>query len=250
MPRSRCHFALLSKLHDALKVSLPDVAAVAGRELSAFCAGSVAPDALRYFSGLGKFGTHFYSEDRKETWGKAVSGMFEAHPDLSDPGSLSERNLAVVIGYISHLTVDEAFRDVVTYQVHGVEDWRPIIRGLWSHADEMDVGYRDLVDTVADYDGSWNVGFVDGQKVKAYLDLVAPWSDTADPWASEQGFMRLVNDKTPEVEAKVKWERNRQKAADFLDNARKEDFVKAALRLGVDEVQAYVNGGYSKMSCT
>lgn len=249
MPRSRCHFALLARLHQSLRIDLPDIAELADRELTAFCAGSVAPDAVRYYSDLGKFGTHFYSENRAETWGKAVSGMFDAHPGFSDPGGLEDRELALLLGYISHLTVDEAFRDIVTHQVHGIEDWRPIIRGLWSMADELDLAYIGLSETLQIYSGDWHLGFIDGGMVRSYLDMVGPWAETIDPWEAEKVFLRLVKDTKPESEARRIWSENREMAAPYLDDARCEVFANAAVQSGLEEIKAFVNGGYCKMPC-
>jgi hypothetical protein len=250
MPRSRCHFSLLARLHQKLESDLPDIAQLADRELPAFCAGSVAPDALRYFSDLGKYGSHFYSENRKGTWGKSVSNMFEAHPGLSDPGSLENREIALLLGYISHLTVDEAFRDVVTHKVHGIENWRPIIRGLWSMVDELALGHTGLGDTLSTYSGEWDVGFIEGELVRSYLDMVGPWAETEDPWEAEKVFLRLVKDTSPELDARAIWVENRDLALEYLDPERRDVFVETAVRMGMEEIQSYVNGGYCKMPCT
>ena len=126
MPRGRCHFALLYEFHEALRRERPEVAELADKHLPEFLAGSAAPDGMRYVGRMGKWATHFYAEENKESWGKAVEGMFRAHPDLGDPTKLDSGDLALVLGYISHLTVDESFRDVVTSHVHGTEVWRPI----------------------------------------------------------------------------------------------------------------------------
>ncbi|MBS10188.1 MAG: hypothetical protein CME19_01125 [Gemmatimonadetes bacterium] len=233
-----------------MRESLPDIAELADRELPTLCAGSVAPDAVRYYSDLGKFGTHFYLENRKDTWGRSVSGMFEAHPELSDPGSLGDREVALLIGYISHLTVDEAFRDEITYQVHGIDNWRPLIKGLWSLADEFDIHYSGLVKTLAAYAGDWSVGFIDGAMIRNYLGLVGPWAETADPWEAEQVFHRLVGDTTPADEARAIFEENRQNAASLLDRDRLDRFAERAVASGLEEVRAYVNGGFCKMPCT
>ena len=237
-------------MHEALRTTIPDVAELADRELPSFLAGCVAPDALRYFSDLGKFGTHFYKEDRKETWGRSVSGMFDAHPDLSDPGSLREREVAVILGYISHLTVDESFRDVVTRQVHGTEDWRPVIKGLWSLVDEIELTLDDLPSHLSEYAGDEDIGFVEGKMVREFLDLVGPWAQTSDPWESEKVFLKLVHDTRPEDEARAIWLENRERALPYLDESRFETFIDKAIETGLEEVQAYVNGGYCKLSCS
>ncbi len=250
MPRSRCHFALLGQLHNALYDQLPDIAEVVDREAPSFYAGGIAPDALRYFSDLGKFGTHFYSESRRETWGHAVSGLFDTHPDLSDPAGLPESSLALLIGYISHLTVDEAFRDEVTIHVHGTDDWRPIINGLWSIVDEIPVEQEGLVDALAGYTGQSDVGFIIGSMVREFAELVAPWAETEDSWEAEKVFLELVGNRSPEDEAREVWAKNREKAAVFIHPDRTTRFIDTALRVGLEEVTAFVNGGYCKIPCT
>ena len=130
MPRGRCHFALVLGLQEQLERDLPEVGALNRQYLPDLVAGSMAPDAMRLLGKMGKYGSHFYTEDRRETWGKSVSGMFEAHPDLADYENMDPRDRVLLMGYIAHLTTDEAFRDEVTIYVHGVEDWRPIIYGV------------------------------------------------------------------------------------------------------------------------
>ena len=249
MPRSHCHFALGARLAEVIGSDIPDIGELIDRERSAFFSGTIAPDAVRYFSDLGKFGTHFYLEERKETWGRSVSGMFEAHPGLSDPGSLEDSEIAMLIGYISHLTVDESFRDTVTYQLHGMEKWRPVTKGLWSLVDELHTGHEGLVEILASYACS-DVGFIAGDMVRQYLDLVGPTANKVDPWDVEAAFLRLVGDLTPEGEAKAMWSANRSNATDFMDESRRQMFVEKALEVGLDEVRAFVNGGYCKMPCT
>ena len=244
MPRGRCHFALLNVLHERFRAEWPEVAALADRYLPDFVAGSVAPDGLRYIGRMGKLGTHFYTEDRPETWGQAVAGMFRAHPDLADPDRLSEQNRALVLGYISHLTVDEAFRDVVTYQVHGMEEWRSVVRGLWSMVDELPVRYEDVAAQVDRFDRQDCIGFIDCRMVGEYLRLIRPWAAEADPWAIERIFLELIGSEVDLEEAQKMWEKNRERAAALLDDARQEQFVKAAVQMGVDETVRYLEGGY------
>ena len=69
-----------SGCRSCLERDLPEAGALSGRYLPELVAGSMAPDAMRLFGKMGKYGSHFYTEERRETWGKSVSGMFEAHP--------------------------------------------------------------------------------------------------------------------------------------------------------------------------
>ena len=87
MPRGRCHFALVLGLQEQLERDLPEIGALTGRYLPELVAGSMAPDAMRLLGKMGKYGSHFYAEERRETWGKSVSGMFER---ISRSGGLSE----------------------------------------------------------------------------------------------------------------------------------------------------------------
>lgn len=245
MPRSRCHFALLSALHKRLRVEQPKAAALADRYLSDFVAGSTAPDGLRYVGEAGKLATHFYTDEQEETWGQAVARMFRAHPDLADPDRLRERDLALVLGYISHLTVDEAFRDVVTSQLHGMADWRPVVQGLWSMVDELPVGYSDVADAIDRFSRKDRVGFIDCGMVGEFLTLIRPWATEEDPWRLERIFLTLTRSRAPLEEARQRWEANRQRAAAFMDDARRERFVGEALRMGAEEMARYLESGYS-----
>jgi hypothetical protein len=244
MPRGRCHFALLHKFHEVLRKERPEAAELADRHLPDFLAGSGSPDGMRYIGRMGKLATHFYVENRKDTWGKAVSGMFNTHPDLADPGKLPDRDLAIVLGYISHLTVDEAFRDTVTSHVHGIENWRPIIQGLWSLVDELDVGYSRLVSELDEFRRDDCVGFIDCKMVREYLELVRPWNAEKDSWKIEKVFLKLVESDVPLDIAKQNWLRNRDRARPFLDDSRKSEFVERAVSLSLTESLHYLDGYY------
>ena len=244
MPRGRCHFALLSVLHEQFRRERPDVAALADRHLSDFLAGSVAPDGMRYTGRMGKWATHFYAEDRRETWGQAAAGVFRTHPDLADPDTLPERDRALVLGYLSHLTVDEAFRDVVTSQLHGMANWRPVVHGLWSMVDELPIHYGDMAEQVDRFSRKDRVGFIDCDAVGEFLAQIRPWATEADAWEIELVFLRLIESPLPLSEAWMEWKRKRERAAAFMDAARRERFVAEAVRLGMAETVKYLEGGY------
>ena len=246
MPRGRCHFALLYHLHERIRSDRPDAAAVADRHLPSLVAGSAAPDGMRYVGQLGKMATHFYVEDRRETWGKAVEGLFREHPDLSDPDRLAESDRALVMGYISHLTVDEAFRDIITSQVHGQKVWRPTIKGLWSIVDEIPVGYPDLVGQVDRFTREDTVGLIDCGVLRQYLTRIRGWAQQSDPWDVELLFLALTEDSRPVEEAQREWEQNRSKAAEYIDDERCGRFVDAAVDLAAREIGLFLDGAYSQ----
>jgi hypothetical protein len=244
MPRGRCHFALLLALLDRLKEQMPGVGELARAHFPNFLAGSLAPDAMRSLGRMGKFRSHFYAEDRPETWGKSVSGMFETHPALSNPSDLSDENTAFILGYISHLTTDEAFRDEVTIYVHGTEDWRPIIRGLWSLIDELAISYRDLGGEIDKFDRSDSLDFIDFGIAKTFLQRARGWAVETDPWCHEMVFLRMIDRAIPEEEAKAAFLQNRKLAAPYLNEERRANFVRDALKRGSDEIRKFVEKAY------
>ena len=247
MPRGRCHFALLSTLHGRLRETCPSAAEIADEHLPHLFAGSIAPDGLRYFAKLGKLGTHFYTEDRPETWGKAVSGMFEQHPDLSDPRELAHPDIALILGYISHLTVDEAFRDAVTYQTHVLgSEFRPTVRGLWAMVDRLPIDYEDPDVPISEFDRSDSIGFIQCQAVADFLDLARPWATAEDPWDIEGVFLRMVRWRGSDEEARKAWLEDLERARPLLDEARMDRFVDLALEYGDREISRYLAGGYAR----
>lgn len=242
MPRGRCHFALLVGLQERLDEDLPVLGDLARRHFPDFLAGSLAPDAMRSLGKMGKFRSHFYSEDQRDTWGKSVVGLFEAHPNLSNPNVLSEQDCAFLMGYISHLTTDEAFRDQVTIHVHGVDAWRPIIRGLWSLIDELPINHPNLGHEVDRFRRSDRVGFVDCQIVQTFLQRARGWAVGTDPWGHEQVFLQMIEREIPIAEARNSFAKNRRLAMPFLDETRRANFVQDAIQRGFNEVQRFMTG--------
>ncbi len=244
MPRGRCHFAMLLALQYRLHEDLPVVGELANRHFSDFLAGSLAPDAMRSMGKMGKYRSHFYAEDQRDTWGKSVSGMFEAHPNLSNPAHLSEQNCAFIMGYLSHLTTDEAFRDAVTIHVHGAENWRPIIRGLWSLVDELPVDHPNLGQEIDGFDRSGLLGFIDFDICRQFLHRARGWAVETDPWKHEQVFLEMIGKDVVKKDAHTIFIENRSLATPFLSEERRACFVADAVERGFDEIKKFMSGIY------
>jgi len=244
MPRGRCHFALLLALQKRLKADLPDVGALTERHFSDFLAGSMAPDAMRSLGKMGKFRSHFYDEDRRETWGQAVSGLFDAYPDLAVPERLSASDQVLVMGYVSHLTADEAFRDVVTVRVHGTENWRPIIHGLWSLVDELEIAHPDLAGEIDRFDRDGRIAFIDCDIVRAFLRRSRGWALHSDPLENERVFLAMIEKTLPEGDLKDRLFENRHMAMPFLSADRLRNFVDVAVSRAFDDIARYAAGHY------
>ena len=245
MPRGRCHFALVLELQEQLERDLPEVGALSGRYLPELVAGSMAPDAMRLLGKMGKYRSHFYEEDRRETWGKSVSGMFEAHPNLADYQNLDPRDRVLLMGYIAHLTTDEAFRDEVTIHVHGVEDWRPIIYGLWSYVDELPIVYPGVAGVLDRFEGRGEVGFIDREIVSRFVMRARGWAENADPVVLERIFLKMIG-RPPSDDFEKRLAENRGRADAFFNENIKARFVGEAIVRGRDEIEKFVSGAYSR----
>ncbi len=245
MPRGRCHFALLLRLQEHLAHELPDIGAFTARYLPDFLAGSLAPDAMRLQGHLGKYGSHFYTEDRRETWGKSVSGMFETHPNLGDYEHLNAPDRVLLMGYIAHLTADEAFRDEVTIRVHGIENWRPIIHGLWSYVDELPIEHPDLVGVLDNFEGCGKVGFIDRETASLFLRRARGWAASEAPLVHEQVFLKMTGQTLSDREVKKRLAENRRRAEAFFDEHIKSRFVDEAIARARDEIEKFVRGIYA-----
>ena len=245
MPRGRCHFALVLGLQELLERDLPEVGALNRRYLPDLVAGSMAPDAMRLLGKMGKYGSHFYTEEQRETWGKSVSGMFEAHPNLADYQNMDPRDRVLLMGYIAHLTTDEAFRDEVTIYVHGVEDWRPIIYGLWSYVDELPINYPGVAEVLDRFEGRGEVGFIDREIVSRFVRRARGWAESADPVDLERIFLKMIG-RPPSDDLEKHLAENRGRADAFFDESIKARFVDEAIARGRDEIEKFVSGAYSR----
>jgi len=151
-----------------------------------------------------------------------------------------------VMGYISHLTVDEAFRDVVTCQLHGIADWRPVVQGLWSLVDELPVGYANVLAEIDRFCREGRVGPIDRGMVGEFLDTIRPWVMADDPLAVEQAFLEMIHRPMPEEAARQQLEAKRREGVARMDDVRRAAFVREAVRMGMGEIVRYLDGGYCR----
>ena len=152
-----------------------------------------------------------------------------------------------MIGYISHLTTDEAFRDEVTVHVYGVENWRPVIMGLWSMGGRvLDRQYghtnpKSIVSGRRD-----NVGFIDCGVVGSVPGHGQAMGDPGGtPGRVERIFLRLRRCEIQEDEARRAWEDNLRLAGPFLDDTRRMRFYGSAVNEGMAETIRYLEGVYA-----
>ncbi|HEX2324713.1 MAG TPA: zinc dependent phospholipase C family protein, partial [Chloroflexota bacterium] len=103
MPRARCHWALLIQTREALRDAVPEAHRLVTDHRGEFFAGGIAPDAIRLFAGRDKPSSHFYDDQREDTWTGVVAAMCAAHPAIADPGRLPPPAKAWLLGYLTHV---------------------------------------------------------------------------------------------------------------------------------------------------
>ncbi|MFQ5855376.1 MAG: hypothetical protein ACE5LU_07025 [Anaerolineae bacterium] len=251
MPRAICHLSLLFSLQESLRAQRPAMAVLMERHLAATLAGLAAPDALRIFAGYDKFSTHFYHDRDPATWRRAVETMCRMRPEVSDPRCLSAHEQAFVLGYISHLTVDEAFRETVTCQLSGNPRWQEIVPGLWSLADELSIdrphtwagtGLAEILKRIS----QWDIpSLVEPEPVQRMLLVVAEAVNCHSSWERELLHRRHFGNRFDVKDSQADWERRRRMAAGFFDAVHRQAFVEEAMALGLQESCRYWDGRYT-----
>jgi hypothetical protein len=172
MPRGRCHWALLVRTREALREALPAAYDVARRQRADYFAGGIAPDALRLFAGADKLSSHFYDDQRPETWAQIVQTIRAVHPSVADPGRLSEPTQAWMLGYLTHLLTDVAY-------------WRHVVTKLPSFPEHMAVHH-----------GAWILADRAGAEIpraERTLDRERIHFQDAPPWIEEQAVRSLLD---------------------------------------------------------
>ncbi len=96
----------------------------------AFLLGHTAPD-VKTISGQKRDATHFYSVPRTSDR-PAYRVLFDTHPGLVDPATLSPPQAAFVAGYIAHLLLDERWL-VHVFQPCFLRDWGPRAERMFLH---------------------------------------------------------------------------------------------------------------------
>ncbi len=144
--------------------------------------GSTAPD-IRAMTKWPRERTHFAHLAVEEV-GTGTRAMFQRHPELSDPRTLSPATRAFVLGYISHLVADEVWITTVYRPYFGdrgmVTDSKPEAH-IWDRALQLDMdrqslaemdGFRQAREAILCAEQDVNVGFIDSQALQEWGEWV------------------------------------------------------------------------------
>jgi hypothetical protein len=128
---------MLARTRDALREASPAAYVLAQAHRGEYFAGGVAPDALRLFGGADKFSTHFYDDERPETWEQVVETIRRLHPPVARPGELPAASRAWMLGYLSHVLTDIAYWRHVLAHLPRFPEQPELHHGAWILADQV-----------------------------------------------------------------------------------------------------------------
>lgn len=251
MPRARCHWGLLVRTRDALAAHAPEAYDLVTRHRNEFFAGGIAPDAIRLFAGRDKLSSHFYDDQRQETWDGVVAAMCAAQPAVAAPGRLPPEQRAWLLGYLTHVLTDVAYWRHVLSRLPAFPAATGTHHGAWVLADAglaIPAAERHL-DTDAlrfDHIPPW----VDEGAVRRMLDRVTGRILVPDGmWPVELSYVRL----RPELEGLAEdevlrrvlpeWEVNVAGAREAVPEATWEAFRREAVAGSVAAIGAYLGTG-------
>src|SRR5919108_5668305 len=249
MPRARCHWALLVRTGAALETELPEAHAIARERRGEFLAGGLAPDALRLFAGRDKPSTHFYDDQRPETWGHVVEALCAAQPAVADPRRLERPAVAWMLGYLTHLLTD------VAYWRHGITALPPfpahagVHHGAWLLADQLPLPASERALDVEAIRFDLAPGWIDEAAVRRMFDRVSNGILGPDGmWPVELGYFRHHPEARGRADAELLaervplWERHVTEARAALPPAAWDRFAADAVASSVQAIQRYLAG--------
>jgi hypothetical protein len=169
VPRVRSHWAILGQVSRALAESDPPLSALIERRRPDFYAGGVAPDALRLFAGRDKHSSHFYDDQRPDTWDLVLETLCAAHPAVADPTPFSEAQRAWLAGYLAHVLTDIAYWRVVLSRLPPFPEHASVHHGAWMLADSLPLPDHERTLDVAAVDFAAAPSWVDAPAVRRLL---------------------------------------------------------------------------------
>jgi hypothetical protein len=184
---------LLVRTREALQDALPAAYQVIRRQRADFFTGGIAPDALRLFGGADKLSSHFYDDQRPETWLRIVDEIRTAHPSVAVPAELSEPAQAWMFGYLAHLFTDVAYWRYVVTKLPPFPEHMAVHHGAWILVDrigaEVPRAERDVDRSAIHFDHAppWVVE----APVRRFLDRVTErLLPPDDMWQAELAYFR------------------------------------------------------------
>jgi hypothetical protein len=191
MPRVRSHWAVLGQVRRTLAREAPVLAAHLDGHRPELYAGAVAPDALRLFAGRDKHSSHFYDDQRPDTWDSVLDTLTAEHPAVADAAALTPPQRAWMAGYLAHIATDVAYWRHVLSRLPPFPEHAAVHHGAWMLADALPLPHdeRRLDPAAVDYLAA--PPWVDAPAVRRLLDRMTGRLLLPDGvWATELAYVR------------------------------------------------------------
>ena len=249
MPRLRCHWALLAEARRALLDDPPPIGTVLRDHRAEYFAGGVAPDALRLFAGADKPSTHFYDDQRRETWDARtiVRAVTEQHPTVAEPRHLAPPAQAWMAGYLAHIAADVAYWENVLPYLPPFPERSDAHHGAWLIADDCALGADDRALDLEGVDYGAAPPWVDVTAVQRMLVRLQSRILVDGMWPVELAYFRArpeAEGRTDDVllaELRPVWEASLAQARELIPDAAWDSFRASAVRRARETVRAYLD---------
>ena len=224
----------------------PPLSVILGQHRAEYFAGGVAPDALRLFAGADKPSTHFYDDQRRETWETVIDAIAERHPEVADPSRLTPPAQAWMAGYLAHVASDIAYWDTVLPYLPPFPERSDAHHGAWLIADDCAVpdDERSLDAERVDYESA--PPWVDVSAVRRMLVRLQERILVDGMWPVELAYFRArpeaagLSDDALLAEHLTSWEGNLAQARALIPDAAWEAFRAGAVRRACEIVREYL----------
>jgi hypothetical protein len=248
MPRLRCHWGILARVAAELQARGGEAGDLIRRHRGEYYAGGVAPDALRIFSGRDKPSTHFYDDQRPETWDSIPAAIAAAYPEIAEPASLRPATRAWMIGYLTHVLTDVAYWRNVLRHLPPFPEQAEAHLGAWLLADSQPIPSDERQVDLAAIDFTAAPSWIDPDAVRRMLDRLTGRVLVPDGmWPVELAYVRGRTESAGTSDADLlkehlpAWENALARASDVLPAGVWDGFVDHAVQGALSAVETYLS---------
>ena len=217
--------------------------------------GSTAPD-IRVITRWERGRTHFFDLSNFDEQ-SGVEGLFNAHPRLRQPGGLGAGTVAFVAGYVTHLVMDELWINTIYRPFFGERS--PLGGSLRANIMDRAMQFSldrqkridrevmgHVLDAVARSDLSLEIGFIDGDTLHRWKDVILDVVDHPPDWDRFR-YTASKHLKEAGIESPGQFEEFLRSLPDLVDETlryltekRVREFMERSQEASVDAVKEYL----------
>lgn len=220
-----------------------------------FLLGCTTPD-IRLYVGWRRERTHFF-DLATDPAGVGIEGLLRAHPHLEKSERLNRETVAFVLGYMSHLSCDEAWICNMYRRFFGkgaplAAD--PLVNVL-DRALQFELDRRerrtieDLESALKSIEGAYEgveIGFIDQDLLREWQQVVIKRSGRDLPWDRFRGYVQRVRPRAGEAEVErvlATVPQLLERVRDHVSDGEVQAFREAAIQRFLDAANRYLGEG-------